>query len=33
MVLFGSLLSVVSNIYLILAQSAWMTLLGHPLSG
>lgn len=33
MVLFGSLISVVSNIYLILAQSAWMTLLGHPLSG
>lgn len=33
MVLFGSLLSVVSNIYLILAQSAWMTLLGHPLTG
>lgn len=33
MVAFGSLLSVVANVYLILTQSAWMALLGHPLSG
>ncbi|MDN5347090.1 MAG: hypothetical protein PWP65_654 [Clostridia bacterium] len=28
---FGSLLSVIANIYVILVQSAWMTLIGHPL--
>jgi len=33
MVMFGSIVSVVANVYLILSQSAWMTLLGHPLRG
>ncbi len=33
MIVFGSIISVVANVYLILVQSAWMTMLGHPLTG
>lgn len=33
MIAFGSLLSVIANVYLIFTQSAWMALLGHPLRG
>ena len=33
MIIFGTIVSVVANIYLILVQSQWMALLGHPLRG
>lgn len=33
MVIFGSIVSVVANVYLILVQPQWMALLGHPLRG
>jgi hypothetical protein len=33
MVVFSSIISVVTNVYLIVVQTGWMALLGHPLSG
>jgi len=33
MIIFGSIVSVIANVYLILVQSQWMALLGHPLRG
>lgn len=33
MVIFGSIVSVVANVYLIFVQTGWMALLGHPLRG
>jgi hypothetical protein len=31
MLRFGALISVIANVYLVITQSAWMSLLGHLL--
>jgi hypothetical protein len=31
MLRFGALISVIANIYLVITQIAWMSLLSHPL--
>lgn len=33
MIVFGTIISVVANVYLILVQTAWMSMLGYPLQG